>query len=93
MTELRGEGTLSAGGRIIVSGTVGPAAEPKTTSMGLEIKKTFTIHESEPIDGAIQYELKIDGETVWVGMGEDRVDGLLNVIMRITDQEPEVPDN
>lgn len=84
MTTLRGEGRLIASGRVYSSqhtsgqwrGTPPPVTEPITTSMGYQIAKTFTIHESEPVDGAIQYELKVDGESLWVGMGTDRVDGL-----------------
>ena len=75
------------------STVVVPTAPPKTTSMGYEVAKTFTIHESQPVDGVIQYELLVDDESVWVGMGDDRVDGLLKIIMRITEQEPETRDN
>ena len=73
--------------------SVAPVAPPTTTSMGYDVATTFTIHESEPIDGAIQYELLVDGKSVWVGMGDSRVDGLLAVIAKITDQEPDVPNN
>ena len=61
--------------------------------MGYVVTKTFTIHETETVDGVIQYELLDDGEAVWVGTGDDRVDGLLKIIMQITGEEPEVPDN
>ncbi|MFD3402542.1 hypothetical protein ACFWUU_17795 [Kribbella sp. NPDC058693] len=64
-----------------------------TTTMGYPITKTYTIHESEAVDGVIQYELLEDGQVVWVGTGDDRVDGLLQVIMSITGEGPEVPDN
>ncbi len=84
---------MSAGGRMIVSGTVGPAVKPATTSMGFKINHTFTIYESEPIGETKQYELEIDGESVWVGLGDDRVDALLGVMIRIAEQEPDVPDN
>lgn len=70
-----------------------PAAPPKATSVGYDVAKTFTIYESVPVEGVIQYELLVDDESVWVGMGDDRVEGLLAVIMKITDQEPNVPDN
>jgi hypothetical protein len=35
----------------------------------------------------------VDGESIWLGMGNDRADGLLKAIMKIAEQEPEVPDN
>jgi hypothetical protein len=61
--------------------------------MGYTITKTYTIHESEAVDGVIQYELVEDGKVTWVGTGDDRVEGFLNVIMNITGQEPETPNN
>src|SRR5262245_16654937 len=93
-TELSGQGQLSAGGHIVVSGTVTPHAKPRTTSMGLQVKKTFEIHESEDIGSNVrQYELRIDGEVTWSGMGDDRVDALLNAIMAATDESDGPPDN
>ncbi len=71
-----------------------PPIAPKTTSMGLQVTKTFTINESEPIDGAVrEYELFIDDKLVWNGMGDDRADALLEAIMRVAHQEPEIPNN
>jgi hypothetical protein len=67
--------------------------EPKTDFGGLGLAKSFVINEFEPIDGSIPFELVFDGKSAWFGMGEDRVDGLLKIIMKITGQEPEVPDN
>jgi len=87
---------------VVVAGTLtvaltgtprGEVARPKVTTMGYVVTKTFTIHESETVDGVIQYELLEDGRAVWVGTGDDRVDGLLKVIMHITGEEPEVPNN
>jgi hypothetical protein len=40
-----------------------------------------------------QYELLIDGESVWVGQGDDRVEALLNAIASATGQADELPDN
>jgi hypothetical protein len=61
--------------------------------MGYAVTRTFTIHESEAVDGVMQYELLEDGKVVWVGTGESRADGLLRVIMSITGEEPEIPNN
>jgi hypothetical protein len=73
--------------------TVVPAVLPNATTMGYTVAKTFTIHESELVDGVVQFELLVNGESVWVGMGDDRADGLLRVIMKITGQDEEPPDN
>lgn len=70
-----------------------PASAPKTDFEGLGLVKSFVINEFEPIEGSIPFELVIDGKSVWFGMGDDRADGLLKAIMKITEQEPEVPDN
>jgi hypothetical protein len=59
----------------------------------LGLVKRFVINEFEPIDGSTPFELVVDGKSVWFGLGDDRADGLLKVIMKITEQEPEVPDN
>ena len=75
-------------------GTITAPTKPKTTSMGLRIEKTFEIRESEPIgDGVREYELRIDDELVWTGIGDDRVDALLQAIMAATGQADEPPDN
>ncbi len=80
--------------RSAVFNVVVPPTAPKTTSLGLQITKTFTIHESEPVEGSVrQYELLIDDQLVWSGMGDDRADALLEAIMRIADQEPDIPNN
>jgi hypothetical protein len=79
MTELRAEAGLAAGvGRAYNPGMQDTAtrSEPKFTSMGFEVTKTFTVNESEPIDGAIrEYELVVDDKLAWTGMGDDRADG------------------
>jgi 2-keto-3-deoxy-6-phosphogluconate aldolase len=95
MTELSGEGHLTFGAmRIVASGTVTPPAVANRTSMGLEISKTFVIKESEPIENKIrQYELYIDGQLVWTGIGDDRADALLQAIISATGQGEETPDN
>jgi hypothetical protein len=89
-TVVVGSGTLTVEMTATANAEV---TRPKVTTMGYVVTKTFTIHESETVDGVIQYELLDDGEAVWVGTGDDRVDGLLKIIMHITGEEPEVPDN
>src|SRR5216683_7182793 len=68
---------------------------PKTTAMGLEVTNTFTftIQETEPIDGAAQYDLLVDGESVWSGMGDSLADALLQAVMRVTGEEDEIPND
>ena len=106
MTELRGEGRLVAGdftyntanpgintaNRRAVFQVVTPPAEPRITSLGLEIAKTFEVYESEPIEGAVrQYELRIDDELAWTGVGDDRASALLEAILSATGQADELP--
>lgn len=69
------------------------ATAPKTDFEGLGLVKSFVINEFEPIDGSTPFEVVVDGESVWLGMGDDRADGLLKAIMNITDQEPEIPND
>jgi hypothetical protein len=61
--------------------------------MGYDVTKTFTIHESESVDGVFQFELLVDGVTDSTYEGDNREDGWLEVIARITGQEPEIPNN
>jgi hypothetical protein len=62
--------------------------------MGFEVAKTFVINESDPVQGAVrQYELWIDGELKWTGMGDDRADALLQAIISATGEADEPPDN
>jgi len=69
-------------------------SEPKLTSMGFEVAKTFTVNESEPVDGAVrEYELVVDDKLAWTGMGDDRADALLEAIAHVADQGDELPDN
>lgn len=70
-----------------------PASARKTDCEGLGLVKSFVINEFEPIEGSIPFEFVIDGKSAWLGMGDDRADGLLKAIMKSTEQEPEVPDN
>ena len=56
-------------------------------------EKSGEIREYEPVDGIIPFELLIDGESVWFGMGDDRAEGLLQAIMTAVGEEPEVPNN
>jgi hypothetical protein len=70
-----------------------PATEPKTV-MGIEVEKTFTIHETEPFAGDVRlYELRIDDKLVWTGQGDDRADALLDAILAATGSDDELPDN
>jgi hypothetical protein len=98
MTELRAEAGLAAGvGRAYnpdVQDVAQRSETPKVTGMGFEITKTFTVNESEPIDGAVrEYELLVDDKLAWTGMGDDRADALLEAIAQVTDQGNELPDN
>jgi hypothetical protein len=69
-------------------------SDPKFTSMGFEVTQSFTVNESEPIDGAIrEYELVVDDKLKWTGMGDDRTDALLEAVAHVTDQGDELPDN
>jgi hypothetical protein len=70
-----------------------PAAAPKSELEGLGLVKSIVINEFEPIEGSIPFEVMVDGKQVWLGMGDDRVDGLLRAMMAIAGQEPEAPDN
>lgn len=70
-----------------------PAMTPQTDFEGLGLVKSFVINEFEPVDGSTPFELVVNGQSVWLGMGDDRADGLLKAIMKIDEQEPEVPNN
>jgi hypothetical protein len=100
-----GRGNVTAVGRVYSTGNpamqdhsrmqdVATRSEPKFTGMGFEIAKTFTVNESEPIDGALrEYELLVDNEVTWTSIGDDRADALLEAIAQVTDQGDELPDN
>src|SRR4051812_30178357 len=70
--------------------TLAPQA-PKTTSMGFNVVRTFTINESETVDGVMQFELLVDGKLRWTGMGDERSEGLLRIMMEIENEIPESP--
>ena len=103
---VHGTGRVIAGGRIYTSqggapqyGVDRPDAEPETqagpetTSLGLVVEKTFEIRESEPVGGNVrQYELRIDGQVVWDGLDEDRVNALAEALIAATDPRPKPPD-
>ncbi len=94
MAELRTEASLTAATHIVASVTIMPPAVSKTTSMGFEVAKTFMIHESDPVQNEVrQYELWIDGELQWIGMGDDRADALLQAIISATGEANEIPDD
>ena len=47
-----------------------------------------------PVEGGVrQYDLRIDGEQVWSGAGDDRVEVLLEAIAAATGQSDELPNN
>jgi hypothetical protein len=103
--DITATGSMAIGGRTYRTGQImrsgqffavpsQPAAEPRTTSIGEEIATTITIYETEPVAGDVRhYELEINGEIKWSGMGNDRADALLNAILAATGQEDELPDN
>lgn len=67
---------------------------PDTTSLGLEVTRTFTIKRAGLDNGIIHDEL-LEGETVlWSGVGDDPAEGLLQIIVRITEGDgADGPDN
>jgi hypothetical protein len=67
--------------------TVAPTTAPptKTTSIGLEVTKTFTSNQAEVGNGMIQYEVLEDDKLIWSGMGDDPAEGLLKVIIRMVE--------
>jgi hypothetical protein len=96
MTEIRAEAGIAAVAELRAEAEVVAAtrSDPKLTSMGFEVAKSFTVNESEPIDGAVrEYELVVDDKLTWTGMGDDRADALLEAIAHVTDQGDEIPDN
>lgn len=47
----------------VTTTSTGQQGPGPTTTMGYTIAKTYTIHESETMDGVIQYELLEDGKS------------------------------
>jgi hypothetical protein len=91
---IRGESAfVAAMNAVIRRSAVYVPSPPAVTTMGLEVTKTFTILEAELPGGASVYELLIDGQPVWTGAADDRADGLLNALLAITGDAPEVPNN
>jgi len=86
---------VGATARVVATGTVAPERGPAdTTSLGVEVDKTFVIYESKPVEGDVrQYEREIDGKVVWSGMGDDRVDALPDAIQVATGQADDLPDD
>jgi hypothetical protein len=39
----------------------------------------------------MQFELLVDGKLRWSGMGDDRADGLLRIMMEIENEDSEPP--
>ncbi len=101
---ISGQGRVIAGGRVYSSQLTMrqrwfqdlgvPAERAERTDMGQEVEHTFVIYESGPMDGGVrQYDLRIDGEPVWSGAGDDRVEALLEAVMAATGESDELPDN
>ncbi len=62
--------------------------------MGVEVDKTFTIYESQPVAGEVRlYELWIDDQLAWNGAGDERADALLDAIISATGGDKKLPDN
>jgi hypothetical protein len=95
MADARAEaGVAAALARVPTPSVQATRSDPRLTSMGFEVAKTFTVNESEPIDGAVcEYELVVDDKLAWTGVGDDRTDALLEAIAHVTDQGNELPDN
>ena len=82
----RGRGaTLNVTVMTTAAGEVGEA--PPTTSIGLPVTRTITIKQAAVTDGIHHYEAIEDGEIRWSGIGDDPVDGLLQIVMRLTEDE------
>jgi hypothetical protein len=65
-----------------------PRTDDATTSdvrcVGLEISRSFTITEAQVTENVLQYGLRdAEGNVMWSGMGHDRADGLLRVMLAI----------
>ncbi len=76
-----------------------PEAEPTTppdfTSLGFDVTQRFTLKEARIADDLVQYEL-LDSEdhVLWTGGGNDPVEGLAKIIVRILlgKDEDDLPD-
>ena len=69
-----------------------PKTDFKTDFEGLSWSRA-SLSTSSSRSRFYPFEVVVAGESIWLGMGNDRADGLLKAIMKITEQEPEVPDN
>ena len=103
-----GTGRVIASGRIYTStggapryGTEPQSAaadditvQPEVTEMGQEVEHVFAISESVPVGGDVRhYEMSIDGEIAWSGLGEDRVQALVSAIVTALGADEEPPSN
>ena len=62
--------------------------QPKVTSALQEVTRRYVIQEAQVTEDAVQYELlDADGEVLWSGLGFDRVDGLLKMMIRLVEGE------
>jgi hypothetical protein len=95
MADVRAHAEVAAAAALVCDAEVIAArSDPKLTSMGFEVVNTFTVNESEPIDGPVrEYELVENDKVTWTGMGDDRADALLEAIAHVTGQGNELPDN
>jgi hypothetical protein len=60
--------------------------ETAVTSIGTPVAQEFTILEAT-LGDQTHYELCQGEDVLWSGVGDDRVDDLLQTIMRITESE------
>ena len=78
---------------IVAAGEVS-SAPTDTTSLGIPATRTVTIKQSQVIEGFHYFELIENGNLLWSGMGDDPVEGLLKIIIRMTEgEDPDHPNN
>jgi hypothetical protein len=66
---------------------IAPEPQPNVSSIGLEVAKKIEILEYQPIDGSIPFAILVDGEQIWMAMGDERDYNLLQALIAIADQE------
>jgi hypothetical protein len=72
----------------------GEVSEAPTTSIGLPVTRTIIIKQAYVTDTIHQYEAIEDGKVVWSGVGDDPVEGFLQIVMRLTEgEDPNHPNN
>jgi hypothetical protein len=70
-------------GEVTITVGVMPA---DTTGYGVPVTRSLTIKQGM-VGDLHQYELIEDGEVLWHGLGDDPVEGLLRIIIRISEGE------